>query len=119
MGYEIGAAYRLKEHVGHDAGRAGGKDGKLHELGMADASSLHPLLAGFVGTVVAVSPRGEHGGGPVDDVTVILAFAHHDFDFSDPNNPVGTEHPTWRRNVSFDTEQMERWFEPVAAEARA
>ncbi len=127
MDYTPGQRFRLKQHVGYDP-NLGADDPRNpsnadRPVRQPDGNwmlephvGMHPLFAGQVGEVVGVVPAGVAGAGQHDEEVVVLQFNHHQFvnHGPDPENPIvsQTDHP---RNVSFNEEQMGRWFDPEAA----
>jgi hypothetical protein len=112
----IGKTFRLRQHVGYNAGYAAEDQQDRHA----------PLFAGQEATVVDVVPPGAHGAGPIDQLTYVLRFEHHQLgDHRDheasqregrhvglddpPRTPTGVP-----RHWSCTAEQLEQWFEPVA-----
>ncbi len=77
----IGTRYRLKNHVGYQPHRNPHHPWEQHPERLG---SHAPLFAGQVAEVVGHSPVGEHGGGPVDEHAVILAFEHHELAIPPP-----------------------------------
>jgi hypothetical protein len=113
---ELGKRYRLTQHIGYNPGYA-----------VEDQQDRHaPLFDGQEAEVVAIVPPGEHGAGPVDEATIVLALEHHELgDHRDhaasaaEGRHVGLDDPPRAptgvtRHWSCTESQLAEWFTEIS-----